>query len=113
MRRIGVGMAWCLAPAMVCQTVCECLRSLLQSRLVSAESAPGRSPGGGVRAIAKKLAWPVRRFFDPRFTAVLQEIDGIKRIVAADAAAASELATFTGRSLDTVLAYVEEHARAL
>ena len=66
-----------------------------------------------MRAFAKKLAWPVRRFFDPRFTAVLQEIDGIKRIVAADAAAANELATFTGRSLDTVLAYVEEHARAL
>jgi SAM-dependent methyltransferase len=66
-----------------------------------------------VRALAKKLAWPARRFFDPRFTAVLQEIDGIKRIVASDAAAASELATFTGRSLDTVLAYVEEHAHAL
>jgi len=81
--------------------------------LVSAESPPGRSPKGGVRAFAKKLAWPARRFFDPRFTAVLQEIDGIKRIVAADAAAANELATFTGRSLDTVLAYVEQHARAL
>jgi 2-polyprenyl-3-methyl-5-hydroxy-6-metoxy-1,4-benzoquinol methylase len=66
-----------------------------------------------VRAIAKKLAWPVRRFFDPRFTAVLQEIDGVKRIVAADAAAANELAVFTGRSLDTVLAHVEENARKL
>jgi 2-polyprenyl-3-methyl-5-hydroxy-6-metoxy-1,4-benzoquinol methylase len=98
---------------MVCQTVCECLRSLLQSRLVSAESSPGRLPNGGVRAFAKKLAWPARRFFDPRFTAVLQEIDGIKRIVAADAAAASEIATFTGRSLDTLRAHVEEHAHAL
>jgi 2-polyprenyl-3-methyl-5-hydroxy-6-metoxy-1,4-benzoquinol methylase len=98
---------------MVCQTVCECLRSLLQSRLVSAESPPGRPPNGGVRAFAKKLAWPARRFFDPRFTAVLQELDGVKRIVAADAAAANEIATFTGRSLDTVLAHVEEHSRAL
>jgi 2-polyprenyl-3-methyl-5-hydroxy-6-metoxy-1,4-benzoquinol methylase len=66
-----------------------------------------------VRAFAKKLAWPARRFFDPRFTAVLQELDSVKRIVAADAAASNELATFTGRSLDTVLAYVEEHSRAL
>src|SRR5215211_6096493 len=106
-------MACDLGPAMVCQTVCECLRRPLQSRLVSAESPPGRPPKGGVRAFAKKLAWPARRFFDPRFTAVLQEIDGIKRIVAADAAAASELATFTGRSLDTLLAYGEQHARSL
>jgi SAM-dependent methyltransferase len=98
---------------MVCQTVCECLRLLLQSRLVSAESPPGRPPKGGVRAFAKKLAWPARRFFDPRFTAVLQEIDSVKRIVAADAAAANELAVFTGRSLDTVLAHVEEHSRKL
>jgi SAM-dependent methyltransferase len=81
--------------------------------LVSAESPPGRSLNGGVRAFAKKLAWPARRFFDPRFTAVLQELDGVKRIVAADAAAANEIATFTGRSLDTVLAHVEEHSRAL
>jgi len=80
---------------------------------VSAESPPGRSPKGGVRAFAKKLAWPARRFFDPRFTAVLQEIDSVKRIVGADAAASNELATFTGRSLDTVLAHVEEHSRAL
>jgi SAM-dependent methyltransferase len=106
-------MACDLGWPMVCQTVCECLRPLLQSRLVSAESPPGRPPNGGVRAFARKLAWPARRFFDPRFTAVLQEIDGIKRIVAADAGAANELATFTGRSLDTVLAHVEEHSRAL
>jgi SAM-dependent methyltransferase len=80
---------------------------------VSAESAPARSFKGSVRSFAKKLTWPVRRFFDPRFTAVLQEIDGIKRIVAADAAAASEVAAFTGRTLDTVLAHLEEQARAL
>jgi SAM-dependent methyltransferase len=66
-----------------------------------------------VRSLAKKLAWPLRRFFDPRFTAVLQEVDSVKRIVGADAAAANELATFTGRSLDTVLAHVEEHSRML
>ena len=91
----------------------RCFRSLLQSRLVSAESPPGRSLNGSVRSLAKKLAWPARRFFDPRFTAVLQELDGVKRIVAADAAAATETATFTGRSLDTVLAHVEEHGRTL
>jgi SAM-dependent methyltransferase len=81
--------------------------------LVSAESLPGRSLKGGVRAFAKKLAWPARRFFDPRFTAVLHELDSVKRIAAADAAAASEVATFTGRSLDTILAHVEEQGRAL
>jgi SAM-dependent methyltransferase len=91
----------------------RCFRSLLQSRLVSGESPPGRSLNGGVRSFAKKLTWPARRFFDPRFTAVLQEIDGIKRIAAADAAAATETAQFTGRSLDTVRAHVEEQARAL
>jgi SAM-dependent methyltransferase len=66
-----------------------------------------------VRAFAKKLAWPARRFFDPRFTAVLQEVDSVKRIVGADAAASNELAIFTGRALDTILAHVEEHARSL
>jgi Methyltransferase domain len=91
----------------------RCFRSLLQSRLVSAESPPGRSLNGSVRSLAKKLAWPARRFFDPRFTAVLQELDAVKRIAAADAAAATEIAIFTGRSLDTVLAHVEEHSRAL
>jgi Methyltransferase domain len=91
----------------------RCLRSPRQSRLVSAESAPARSLNGSVRSFAKKLAWPARRFFDPRFTAVLQELDAVKRIAAADAAAASELATFTGRTLDTVLAHVEAQGRAL
>jgi SAM-dependent methyltransferase len=98
---------------MMCQTVCEWLRPLLQSRLASADSAPERPSSGGLWAFAKKLAWPFRRFFDPRFTAVLQEVDSVKRIVAADAAASTELAVFTGRSLDTVLAHVEEHSRAL
>ena len=68
---------------------------------------------GSVRAVAKKLVWPAKRFFDPRFTGVVQEINDVKRLIAADAAAANETATFTGRSLETVLAHVEEHGRAL
>jgi 2-polyprenyl-3-methyl-5-hydroxy-6-metoxy-1,4-benzoquinol methylase len=68
---------------------------------------------GGVRTVARKLLWPARRFFDPRFTGVVQQIDDVKRLIAADTAAANEIATFTGRSLDTVLANVEENGRAL
>ena len=47
------------------------------------------------------------------FTGVVQQIDDVKRLIAADAAAASQMAPFTGRSLDTVLAHVEENGRAL
>ncbi len=68
---------------------------------------------GGVRSVAKKLAWPAKRFFDPRFTGIVQEIEQVKRLIAADATAANETATFIGRSLDTLLAHVEEHSRAL
>jgi 2-polyprenyl-3-methyl-5-hydroxy-6-metoxy-1,4-benzoquinol methylase len=68
---------------------------------------------GGVRSVARKLAWPARRFFDPRFTGIVQEIDRVKSLIANDATAANETATFIGRSLDTLLAHVEEHGRAL
>jgi len=80
---------------------------------MSSEIPPGHSLNGGVRSVAKKLAWPARRFFDPRFTRILQEIEEVKTLQITDATAADETATFTGRSLDTVLAHVEEHARAL
>ena len=80
---------------------------------MSSESPPGHSLNGGVRSVAKKLAWPARRFFDPRFTSILQELEKVKALQITDATAANETATFTGRSLDTVLAHIEEHARAL
>jgi hypothetical protein len=63
---------------------------------------------GGVRTVARKLLWPARRFFDPRFTGVVEQIDDVKRLIAADAAAANEFATFTGRSFDQVNARLEQ-----
>ena len=63
---------------------------------------------GGVRTVARKLLWPARRFFDPRFTGVVEQIDDVKRLIAADAAAANEIATFTGRSFDLVNARLEQ-----
>jgi 2-polyprenyl-3-methyl-5-hydroxy-6-metoxy-1,4-benzoquinol methylase len=68
---------------------------------------------GRARSVARTLIWPARRFFDPRFTGIVQQIEEVKSLVAADAAAANEIAAFTGRSLDTVLAHVEEQGRAL
>jgi 2-polyprenyl-3-methyl-5-hydroxy-6-metoxy-1,4-benzoquinol methylase len=69
--------------------------------------------GRAARSVARTLIWPARRFFDPRFTGIVQQIDEVKSVLAAEGAAANEIATFTGRSLDTVLAHVEENARAL
>jgi 2-polyprenyl-3-methyl-5-hydroxy-6-metoxy-1,4-benzoquinol methylase len=68
---------------------------------------------GGARSLARKLIWPARRFFDPRFAGVVQEISDVKRLIAADTAASDEAAMFTGRSLDTLLARVNQHRRAL
>ena len=80
---------------------------------MSAESPSGRSLNGSARAVGKKLLWPVRRFFDPRFVGVHEAIDDVKSILAADANAANEAATFTGRALDTILHRVEEQGRVL
>jgi hypothetical protein len=63
---------------------------------------------GRARSIGRKLIWPARRFFDPRFTGIVQQIEHVKSLIAAESAAANETATFIGRSLDTVLAHVEE-----
>jgi hypothetical protein len=81
--------------------------------LVDTENPSGRSVNGSARSIAKKLLWPARRFFDPRFIGVHQAIEDVKKTVAADANASNEAATFTGRSLDTILAHVEAQARSL
>jgi hypothetical protein len=54
-----------------------------------------------MRIVARTILWPARRFFDPRF-------NGIHQALIADMNAANEAATFTGRSLDTILAHVEE-----
>ena len=74
---------------------------------------PSRSLNGSARSVGKKLLWPARRFFDPRFTGVHQAIQDVRTLVAADVNAASEAAMFIGRTLDTVLAHVEEHGEKL
>src|SRR6266508_3206531 len=81
--------------------------------LVDTENPSGRSVNGSARSVAKKLLWPARRFFDPRFIGIHEGIDDVKRILTAEANASNEAATFTGRSLDTILAYVEAQARSL
>jgi Methyltransferase domain len=74
---------------------------------VSTDSPPGRSLNGGVRTVAKKLLWPARRFFDPRFTGIHQAVQEVKTLVEADLNAANETATYTGRTLDSLLAHAE------
>lgn len=81
---------------------------------MSAESAPGRSlNGGAARSVAKKLLWPARRFFDPRFVGLHESLEDVKRTLLADANASNETAMFTGRSLDTIQDQVHEQARQL
>ena len=80
---------------------------------MSAESPTGRSLNGSARLVAKKLLWPARRFFDPRFVGLHENIEDVKRILAADANAANEAATFTGRALDTIQGQVHDQARSL
>jgi 2-polyprenyl-3-methyl-5-hydroxy-6-metoxy-1,4-benzoquinol methylase len=81
--------------------------------LVSTESPSERSVNGSARSVAKKLLWPARRFFDPRFIGIHEGIDDVKRILTAEANASNEAATYTGRALDTILAHVEAQARSL
>jgi hypothetical protein len=59
---------------------------------------------GAVRSVVRTLIWPARRFFDPRFTGIVQEIGQVKSLIAAEA-------TFTGRSLDAVNERLEQISR--
>jgi hypothetical protein len=72
-----------------------------------------RSWNGGARQVAKKLLWPAKRFFDPRFVGLHNAVQEVRALVAADLHAANETATFTGRMLDTLLAHAEQQADAL
>lgn len=65
---------------------------------------------GAVRSVVRTLIWPARRFFDPRFTGIVEEIDQVKSLIAAEA---NELATFTGRSLDAVNERLEQLNRLI
>jgi hypothetical protein len=73
-------------------------------------AADGSEPdrNGFARSVARTLLWPARRFFDPRFVGVHEAVMDVRRIVVADADAANELATYTGRTFDTIQGRLEE-----
>ena len=74
---------------------------------VTADPAPTRSLKSGLRSVARTILWPLRRFFDPRFTGIHDAVQDVKRVVIADMDAANERAILTGRSLDNLLARSE------
>ena len=74
-------------------------------------SEPGRN--GFVRSVGRTLLWPARRFFDPRFVGVHEAVQDVRRVVVADADAANELATYTGRTLDTIQGRLDEQGAKL
>ena len=69
-------------------------------------SEPGRN--GFARSVARTLLWPARRFFDPRFVGVHEAVMDVRGVVVADADAANELATYLGRTLDTIQGRLDE-----
>ena len=73
-------------------------------------TADGSKPAsnGIARSVARTLLWPARRFFDPRFVGVHEAVQDVRRVVVADADAANEFATYTGRTLDTIQARLDE-----
>ena len=71
---------------------------------MAAETAPAQPPAGGLRRVARTILWPVRRFFDPRFTGVHNALVDLRRLMITDMEAANETATLTGRTLDRLVA---------
>ena len=80
---------------------------------MTAAEAPAQSPKGVLRSVARAILWPVRRFFDPRFTGIHEAVEDVKRVVIADMDAANEASVLTGRTLDTLLAHNEAALAAL
>jgi hypothetical protein len=82
---------------------------------VSDASRDNRSPAsnGGARALGRKLLWPAKRFFDPRFVGLHEALADVKRILVAETNAANEAAMFTGRALDKIHAELDEQRRSL
>ena len=74
---------------------------------MTAVEAPAQGPKGFLRSVARAILWPVRRFFDPRFTGIHEAVNDVKRVVIADMDAANEASVLTGRTLDTLLAQNE------
>jgi hypothetical protein len=55
----------------------------------------------------RTILWPLRRFFDPRFTGIYTTVQDVRRLVVTDMEAANETATLTGRTLDRLVAQNE------
>jgi hypothetical protein len=75
---------------------------------MSAETAPAQPDRGALRRLARTILWPLRRFFDPRFAAVYDGVQDVKRLLITDMEAANETTTLTGRTLDRLVAQNEE-----
>lgn len=71
---------------------------------MTAVEAQQQSPKSVLRSVGRAILWPVRRFFDPRFTGIHQEVQDVKRVVIADMDAANEASVLTGQTLDALLA---------
>jgi SAM-dependent methyltransferase len=69
---------------------------------LTAESPPARSSRSVVRSVARTVLWPLRRFFDPRFVAIHDAVQDVRRMVIADLDARNEAAVLTGRTLDSI-----------
>ena len=70
---------------------------------MTAVEAASQSPKSILRSVGRAILWPVRRFFDPRFTGIHEEVQDVKRVVIADMDAANEASVLTGQTLDTLL----------
>lgn len=75
---------------------------------VSDETAPAQPQGGVLRRFARAILWPLRRFFDPRFTGIHNAVQDVRRLLITDMEAANETTTLTGRTLDRLVAQNDE-----
>ena len=66
--------------------------------MTAVEAPPQSRPKSILRSVARVILWPVRRFFDPRFTGIHEAVNDVKRVVIADMDAANEASVLTGRT---------------
>jgi hypothetical protein len=75
---------------------------------MAVETAPEQPASTGLRRVARAILWPLRRFFDPRFSGIHNAVQDIRRLLITDMEAANETTTLTGRTLDRLVAQNEE-----
>jgi hypothetical protein len=74
---------------------------------VAVETAPAQPPRSGLRRVVRAILWPLRRFFDPRFTGIHNAVQDVRRLLITHMEAANETTTLTGRTLDRLVAQNE------